>query len=185
VETAPAQQTSKPRGAQSDPELRAIETMLRALEPVPEDRRAAVLSFVSGKLGIGPSQPPGTVQLPRTIEEFMAQRNPVNHYQRVAALAYYLDGSKGIREVDTGVIVDANRQAGGPKLGNAAQVIADAERRYGFFSPSTERGKKRLTLRAKRVVEALPNQEGVRRVLEQIPFRSRKAAKVRAKKKPA
>ena len=184
----------KERVRNQDPELKAIQAILASLEGVPEDRRGSVLSYVSDKLhipgGVAPDKTKGggigtgREPLLGSIEDFVAAKNPQNHYQRVACLAYYLETKEGTREFDTAIITTANSEAGGPKLGNATQVIADAESKYGFFAPTSERGKKRLTVRGKKVVEALPDQDAVKRVLDEIPFRRTKARKG-GKKKPA
>lgn len=174
-----------------DPELRAMEGILDALKDVPEDRRPAVLSYVADKMGIasttslkvpknGPS--PASNAIDNSIEEFMAAKNPSNTYQRFAALAYYLERNENVTELETGTLVEANSRASGPKVGNASQSFLDAENKYGFFAPGSERGKKRLTLRAKRIVEALPDQEAVKRVMDELPHRRAKAGKSRKNK---
>src|SRR5687768_12356450 len=52
------------------------------------------------------------------IKSFMALKRPVNNYERVACLAYYLEKYKEMSDVGAKDIVEANTEARLPKMSN-------------------------------------------------------------------
>jgi hypothetical protein len=112
---------------------------------------------------------PNPTERPLDIKSFMAQKRPVNHYERVACLAYYLEKSKEMRDVGAKDIVEANTEARLPKMSNPAVFIKHATHTYGYLNSI---GQRRLVLssRGEAVVEALPDRPKVEEALANFPF---------------
>ena len=164
-----------------DLELQAIGTILEVLENVPEDRRKAVLDYVSGKLSIssiegesiGKNKGKG-----ESIKEFLEKKSPKGNYQKFAVLAYYLCRYKKVEEVNSKILVDANKDAKGIRVDKPKQVLSDAKRKYAFFTDGGG-GKQILSSVGEKLVMALPDQEKVAEIVKT----ARKQLKRKKKKK--
>jgi hypothetical protein len=106
---------------------------------------------------------------PQDIKSFMSLKRPLNNYERVACLAYYLEKFKDIPDVGSKEIVEANTEARLPKMSNPAVFIKHATHTYGYLNSI---GQRRLVVssRGEAVVEALPERAKVDEVLENFPF---------------
>ncbi len=65
-----------------------------------------------------------------------------------------------------------NTEAAGAKIGNSAQAVANATKISGYLAASGG-GKKQITSLGEQMVNALPDQEAVRKVLAEKPKKRR------------
>jgi hypothetical protein len=124
----------------------------------------------SGSGGSGQGQLAGV-----SIKRFISQKRPVNMYQRVACLAYFLSHHQATPRFKTRDITQANTDAAQPKLTNASVAVMHATGTYHFLS-AAGRGHKQISALGEAVVEALPNQENVKAILAENKPRGRKRA---------
>jgi len=156
-----------------DPEAQAIAAISAALKDVPDERRLAVLSFVSERLG-GKALAGGQTQggaggaddghahTPAgNIKAFLKAKDPGNKYQQTAVLAYYLKKHGGEDQIGKESIESANKEAGGRTIDDITGTLNDAKSKYGYFGAGAG-GKKILLAFGEDVVEALPDQEKVK-----------------------
>lgn len=106
---------------------------------------------------------------PQDIKSFMNQKRPLNNYERVACLAYYLEKFKDMPDVGTKEIVEANTEARLPKMSNPAVFIKHATHTYGYLN-SLRKGRLAVSSRGEAVVEALPERANVDNALVNFPF---------------
>ena len=162
--------------AESDKELKAIGNIIKELEGISKERRETALKMVVDFLGIGISsvkpqdqKPPLTVGVSSqgapmdSIKNFIDHKNPINNYQLIACLAYYLEKKQNIKAVGAKEIRDANAEARRPSISNIPRDLTDATRKFGYLTKaSTDKRKKMLTSQGEKVVDLLPNQEDVK-----------------------
>ena len=168
----------------SHPELEAMRAVHKALEPLDAEARGRVLSWVTSTLEV--NEPNGKLQQSKsvahatgqgtpaitsgqTIEAFVASKRPSDTYQRLAALAFYLEHYEQHTDITGKDLTKANTDARQVKVSNMAQFIDLATRRHGYFT-SSGKGKKRLSSRGRALVEALPDQAAVKESLGQHPL---------------
>jgi len=122
-------------------------------------------------------------ETPQDLKSFMAQKRPMNNYERVACLAYYLEKFKEMSDVGAKEIIEANTEARLPKMSNATVFIKHATHTYGYLNSI---GQRRLALssRGEAVVEALPDRSKVDEALESFPFGRKSRTGKKARKKP-
>jgi hypothetical protein len=113
-----------------------------------------------------------TVQVserPQDIKSFISQKRPLNNYERVACLAYYLERFKEMQDVGTKDIVEANMEARLPKMSNPTVFIKHATHTYGYLNSIGNR-KLALSSRGEALVEALPERAKVDEALVNFTF---------------
>lgn len=180
------------------PEVEAVEAIHRALEPLDPEARARVLRSVTSLLEVTtlptldnrptsanispPSPTVGTgIQPQMSINAFIASKRPGNVYQRLACLAYFLEHHDQTVDVNAKDLATANSNARQANIPGTTNALSDATSKYEFFAP-VGRGRKHLTSRGVAVVEALPDQEAVKRALQQHPSPRRSGRRTRAKR---
>jgi len=116
------------------------------------------------------------------IDAFVTSKRPLNTYQRLACLAYFLEHKEGKVDIFAKDLTKANTDARQGRISNIAQFLNLATRRHGFFA-AAGRGKKRLSSRGAAVVEALPDQNAVKGALQQHPMPKKGGRKAKGRRK--
>ena len=179
-----------------DEEIKALGDVLAALAPLGDVGRQFVLRTAAERMradlgtqhapveedhavGNIVGKPAAGAQSPK---QFLVQRRPVNDVQRIACLGYFLTHLRVPPQphLKTADLSKLNTDAAQPKIGNAAQAVANATKISRYLAPAGG-GKKQITPLGEQVVEALPDQEAVRRVLQDHSAGQRKKAKKKSK----
>jgi hypothetical protein len=179
-----------------DEEIKALGEVLAALAPLGPVGRQFVLRTAAERiradLGAQPlsveehhpavnfvGKPQAGLQNPK---QFLAQRRPVNDVQRIACLGYFLTHERLPPQphFKTTDLSKLNTEAAQPKIGNAAQAVANATKISRYLAPAGG-GKKQITPLGEEVVKALPDQEAVRRALQEHSTGQRKKPKKKSK----
>ena len=175
--------------------LNAIKTLVNTMESLPDSERAEVLDFALKQLNFKPGlSGTGTALLSNivseqvairpnvtmSIESFVESKKPINDFQHVAVLAYYLREQRDLRDFKTRDIAKACGEAGYQKISNVSGAINKARSRYGYFTGGTKSGTNQLSAVGRKLVEALPNHEKVQDVLKEFkkPNTKRKSKKI-------
>jgi hypothetical protein len=185
-------------------ELRIFNEVISKLMPLSEEGRVKLLQTVATFLGIEGSHfgassgvsgqtarasaPTSTFSEKKDIspKEFLLLKQPRNDVERVACLAYYLTHYRNVPEFKTLDISKLNTEAAQPKFSNASVPVDNA--RQKTFLVSTTRGNKQLGALGERFVQALPDREATKNVMENLRVRrSRRSKKgrVSAEEAPA
>jgi hypothetical protein len=171
--------------------LKGIDNML---EPLSDEERKRVLDWVYLKYKIGTTSTPtgaATINASRSetstaisgsIKDFLMQKRPMDTYERIACIVYYMEKIQGIEGVKTSQITQGNKDARQAPFSNPAVFVNHAATRHGLLTPMGGR-KKALSARGEAVVEALPDRERVNQALSEHPIKKRSAKKSTAKKK--
>jgi hypothetical protein len=159
--------------------LRAVEALLAMPEPASPPTTSTGGAPSPGSSG----HQPGILQNEK-IAAFITRKHPIDTYQRLACLAYFLEHKEGKTDIFSKDLENANTEARQIRLANTTRVLDHAARRLGFFA-SSSRGKKRLTSRGVAVVEALPDQAAVKTALQEysMPKKGGRRARSHAKTK--
>jgi hypothetical protein len=192
-------------------ELTALGLVLKALEPLKEDKRLFVLRTTMDRLGIDSAaagirispaaaptpgvnaQPgipvvslqPGTPVAGVSAKEFMKTKQPITDVQRIACLAYYLTYNRNTTHFKTLDLTKLNTEAAGGSFSNPAVAVMHATSSYGYLAAAGG-GKKQITALGEDIVTALPDQEQVKSIIAQSKSRKRRgSAKKKSKKKAA
>jgi hypothetical protein len=172
-------------------EFEAIKIALEALEPLQENQRKFAINMILSRLGVNaPSQdqgrpqrqPPANNQAPGDAEgarQFLIEKNPATDLERYVCVAYYLAKRMNTPTFSTREVTKLNGEAGGHNFSNAAATAANATRQSKLFS-NAGHGKKRLTIRGERLVDALPDRQ---KVAEIIKSKGGKKPGMKSKKK--
>jgi hypothetical protein len=189
--------------ASLDQELKALKTILHALEPLDETQRRFVLKTVADRMGISDALPATTesnqqrqVGSPsasvgaagaaggsrssldrQTAKQFLKAKLPKTDVLKIACLAYYLTHAKSQPRFKTNDITKLNIEAGGMPLSNPSMAVSNATKQNKFLG-AVGHGSKQITALGEDVVDALPNEEAVKTALAN----QRKPRKKRAKK---
>ncbi len=107
-----------------------------------------------------------------TPKDFMMEKNPQTDIERVACLAYYLTHYRNQEEFKTIDLSKLNTEAAQLKLSNPAVAVDHATRSAGYFVP-TEKGFKKLSAIGELYVQALPNRDEAKEVIEKNRPRKR------------
>jgi hypothetical protein len=102
-------------------------------------------------------------------KQFLLEKQPANDIERVACLAYYLTHFRGTPEFKTIDISTLNTEAAQPKFSNPSVPIEHATRR-GFLV-STSGWSKQLGAIGEQFVQALPDRDAAKAVLERVRIR--------------
>lgn len=178
-------------------ELEALSTIVKALQPLPDDMRHRVLASVVTLLGLSISHQrasPGTfgsdtmASLPETDparfsedrapspKEFLHEKRPRTDVDRVACLAYYLTHYRDTPHFKTLDISKLNTEAAQLKFSNAAYAVDNATK-AGLLVPATK-GAKQLSAAGERYVQALPDRSAAKAIAtEARPRRTRRTGR--------
>jgi len=166
-------------------EFRAIQQALEALEPLGKDRWKFAVNMILARLGMGdvPTDRLGslggrTASIPArnsttetvSIKEFIKAKAPRTDLERLTCLAYYLTHERGIEVFTTREIRKLNEEARGQPLANPSATANNAVSQNKYLSP-VGHGKRRMTILGEDFVEALPDREKVKEVLQGRPAR--------------
>ena len=187
----------------NEDELRIFNEVISKLMPLSEDGRIKLLQTVATFLGIDASHfqtssaasggqqaripsSPSTFSEKKDIspKEFLLLKQPRNDVERVACLAYYLTHYRNTPEFKTLDISKLNTEAAQPKFSNASVPVDNA--RQKAFLVSTTRGNKQLGALGERFVQALPDREAAKNVMQNLRVRRldgrKRAVSVRRKR---
>lgn len=170
----------------NDPEAVAIGAIMKALESLEKSRKSAVLNFVIQRMDnvVDMTQhriPSITTDvLNNDIKIFLKSKDPRNKYQQVAVLAYFLIKKRGEEGINKDMIEIANKEALGRTIDDISSTLNDAKNKYGFFGAGSG-GKKILLAYGEDVVDALPDQEKVKKLAKKGKIKKRRAKKVSKK----
>ena len=109
-------------------------------------------------------------------KQFLLEKQPANDIERVVCLAYYLTHFRNMPEFKTLEISKLNTEAAQPKFSNASVPVENAAQRS--FLVATSSGNKQLGAIGEQYVQALPDRDAAKAVLERV--RVRKPRKKRA-----
>lgn len=185
-----------------DLKLKAIKSIVDELTPLEEKDRQDIISFVLKELSLSvgikateTTPPPlvmGTslggstkIDSGKSMDRFVSEKKPANLYQRIAVIAYYLKFKEGKTEFKNTEIDKINTtQARQPRIGNITDVIAKAQNPYKFLTKGIAPATHQLSVLGEEVVEALPSQEEIKRILKDSKTRkTRKKTKKNRKSK--
>lgn len=174
-----------------NPELEALGKVFSALESLEPLARMRVLAAVRPLLGIGSDQAvqpgigigalnrasPGAKQAQQTSAfEFVNSKRPNDNFQRLACIAYFMEHREGVPTFTTSSMKKAYTSAMQPDIDDMGRTLSDATLRAGYFVP-IDKKTKRLSARGASVVEALPDQEVVKRVLKETAKPARRSGR--------
>lgn len=108
-------------------------------------------------------------------KQFLMEKQPSNDIERVACLAYFLAHFRNMPEFKTLDISKLNTESAQPKFSNASVPVDNATRR-GFLV-ATSSGNKQLGAIGEQFVQALPDRDAAKTVLERVRMRKRKKKK--------
>ena len=161
-------------------ELDALRTCATALEPLGNDARARILSWLIQRYGGTSSQSPsqplassrpnepvsGSVN-PEVVtpKRFVQDKAPKTDIERIAVLAYYLARFRGMERFQTSDLTELNTEAAQPRFSNAANSASNAVKSSALLADAGK-GLRQLTLKGEELVEALPSRDAVKAVTE-------------------
>lgn len=163
----------------------ALQRLIQELLPLrPEDRRkvlATLGTFFGSTTSSTPSPPTAgtapsiaTTRPPFQFSEdpqsqspkaFMMAKAPQTDVERVACLAYYLSHFRGVTHVKTKDITALNTESAHKPFSNTAFAVDNATK-SGYLVPSVK-GSKQISAIGERFVEALPDRDAAKSILDQ------------------
>jgi hypothetical protein len=168
-----------------DAELNAVKTIYEALFPLDTSGRAFVLTTVSSRLQVSPTSsreisgnthhetPTSAItlakpQIPQsgteiTSKEFLKQKAPITDVQRIACLAYYLTRHRNQPQFKTKDLTKLNSEAKQPQMSNPSMTVMNATRQNEFLAPLPG-GFRQITAFGEEIVDALPDQDAVKKL---------------------
>lgn len=181
---------SDPNNTQDVDVLTQVISLLNQVSP--EDRERimhAVATFLQIKppaitrAGTAPLTPRVPVafseDLAASPKEFLLERQPKTDVERVACLAYYLTHYRDTPHFKTLDISKLNTEAAQPKFSNPAWPLDNAVKR-GYLVQAS-RGNRQLSAFGERFVQALPDREAAKVVMESVRTRKRVQKKKKSK----
>ena len=173
-------------GSKFGKELQAIQNILDALEPLDESQRQFVLRTVADRLGLpapggtgsgaaagtgagggaGSGASGGAAAAGEGLSpaKFMALKKPASDIERITCLAYLLKRS-GTSIFVTRDLSKMNTTAAGGEFSNASFAANNALKAHLLAKAGGKN--KQLTMLGELVVEALPDREAVKKVIEE------------------
>jgi len=145
--------------------LQAAATFLKIEHPVNVSKQAGSHG-TSTELSHFNSPLPFSGRPDASPKEFLLEKEPKTDIERVACLAFYLTHYRNTPHFKTLDISKLNTEAAQIKFSNAAVAVDNATRR-GFLVPGTK-GNKQLGALGERYVQALPDREAAKAVLERM-----------------
>ncbi|MBI2635136.1 MAG: hypothetical protein HYW79_01165 [Parcubacteria group bacterium] len=186
---------AKKDSLQLSAKLKAIEVIVKELQKLDESDRPDVISFALKQVGLTPPTNLNSPQsdssiaggsqsagLDTSMADFVKNKNPKNEYQRVAVIAYYREYKQNRKEFKNAEMSQANTQeARQPKISNITDVVTKARDRYKFLTKGTGKATHQLSTHGADIVNALPDQESVKKLI--AGAKSRKPRKKKKEKK--
>lgn len=112
---------------------------------------------------------------PPSLQDFVFSKKTKNDAEAVTVLAYYLTMYRKQELFKTADLEGLNREAAtGQIFGKITKTVNNAARRSGFFASIGEKGFKKITPLGKMVVEALPDEEKVKKLIKDHQPRPKK-----------
>ncbi|MGO8697924.1 MAG: hypothetical protein ACLQVY_09435 [Limisphaerales bacterium] len=102
-------------------------------------------------------------------KQFLNEKRPANDIERIACLAYYLTHFRNLAEFKTLDLSKLNTEAAQPKFSNPAVPVQNATQRN--FLVATSGGNKQLGAIGEQFVQALPDRDAAKAVLERVRIR--------------
>ncbi len=177
--TAPADLTDL------NPMHEALNVVIDALKPLSTDQRRSVLQSAANLFGNAdviptpPQQVASTASLlnPPDLQSFVFEKKTSNDTIAVTVLAYYLSVYRK-RETFKASDLDAlNKEAAtGQIFGNINKTVNNATQRTRFLAMAGN-GFKKITPLGKLVVEALPEEEKVKAIIEKHKPRTKRKSR--------
>jgi len=109
-------------------------------------------------------------------KDFMLSKQPRTDVERMACLAYYLTQYRNTPHFKTLDLSKLNTEAAQPKFANAAWTAANAVKR-GYLA-NAPKSTKQLSAVGEQFVNALPEREAARNVMENLRIRRRVRRKI-------
>lgn len=109
---------------------------------------------------------------------FMFEKSPKTDVERVACLAYFLSHYRGVPHFRTKDITGLNTESAHKPFSNTAVSVENAAK-MGYLVPSVK-GSKQISALGERFVEALPDRDAAKEILEK--FRHRRGGSGAGKK---
>ncbi|MEQ9408200.1 MAG: hypothetical protein RIK87_10765 [Fuerstiella sp.] len=119
-----------------------------------------------------------------TVKQFMREKQPKTDAERVTCLAYYLTHHRDEPKFKTKSITLLNTEAAQPKMTNPSQTMKNATIQNHYLAAAGT-GHKQITALGEDVVEALPDKEAVKAVLENSHRRKPRKKRATSKKRSA
>jgi hypothetical protein len=176
-------------------EFEVLQTVIGALQKLPDEARARILRSSATFLEIGLATSPASVSERESMgtqsahgrfsenrdispKEFLHDKQPKSNVERVACLAYYLTHYRETPYFKTVDLNSLNTEAAQPKFSNAAMAVADATKQ-GYLVPATK-GQKQISAIGERFIVSLPDREAAKLAMAN----SRPKRKVRRQRAP-
>jgi len=167
-----------------DRELAAMETTLGALQPLNPAERQRVFDWLAAKLDLDAPQQAGGAEADGgadresggnlgTIKQFLKQKRPDGDVARATTLAYYLTHGKSQATYKTADLTKARVDAALANF-NMSRAVSNAQRAR-YLTTAGRRGTYQLTSTGEALVEAMPDQEAIKKVKAQGTRRRRKS----------
>jgi len=102
-------------------------------------------------------------------KQFLNEKQPANDIERVVCLAYFLTHFRSMAEFKTLDISKLNTEAAQPKFSNPSVPVENATQRS--FLVATSGGNKQLGAVGEQFVQALPDRDAAKAVLERVRVR--------------
>jgi hypothetical protein len=102
-------------------------------------------------------------------KQFLNEKQPANDIERVVCLAYFLTHFRNMAEFKTLDISKLNTEAAQPKFSNPSVPVENATQRS--FLVATSGGNKQLGAIGEKFVQALPDRDAAKAVLERVRVR--------------
>ncbi len=183
---SPTSSSKAPSSTEAASEFEALQAVIAALRPLPEETRVRILEAVSAFLQVSPrpqsasrSTRPSDADYPSSgtrvpfsedtsmsPKDFLFEKQPRTDVERIACLAYYLTHYRGTQHFKTLDLSMLNTEAAQPKFANTAYSSNNAVKR-GYLVPSTK-GQRQLSAVGERFVRALPDRAAARAAIESL-----------------
>lgn len=189
--------TSNTKFLDPDAEVRALQSVIGALQPLDEEARRRIVESVTTFLRIASGRPAPQIihdselgSRPRSYpafsadtamspKEFMLEKQPRTDVERVACLAYYLTEYRASPSFKTLDLSKLNTEAAQPKFSNAANSVNNAVKR-GYLV-AANKGARQLSAAGEQFVRALPDRAAAKLAMDAARPR-RRARRARTRK---
>jgi hypothetical protein len=153
---------------------------------VPEDLRSVAFAKAFDQVSGGGEQTRREGAVPRreevtsglgTIKSFLEEKKPKDDVTRVTTLAYFQTHAKQQTSYKTADLRQARIEAALSSF-NVSRAISHAQR-SGYMTTAGRKGTYQITSVGEAIVEALPNQDAVKKTKALAPRRRRKPARAK------